>query len=196
MSRPQVVSGMEKHAFRLIPAGFATDLPLRKWKRASFPARKFKGTFVSKSRSGRARPAPVCPASTHVRVSVLPPGEAGAQDRLPRGWRAWRTNPVVCTAMCFVAQSCLTLCDAVDCSPPGSSVRGILLARTLERVAMPSSRGSSPPRDRTRVCCTGRWILYQLSHQGSTTISTWPARARGFLSTATVRAASHSRFTG
>ena len=42
-----------------------------------------------------------------------------------------------------VAQACLTLCDPVDCSPPGSSVHGILQARTLEGVAMPSSRGSS-----------------------------------------------------
>ena len=39
----------------------------------------------------------------------------------------------------------------VDCSPPGSSVHGILQARILERVAIPFSRGSSPPRDRTRV---------------------------------------------
>ena len=46
-----------------------------------------------------------------------------------------------------VAQSCLTLCDPMDCSPPGSSVHGILQARTLEWVAMPSSRGSSQPRD-------------------------------------------------
>ena len=40
-------------------------------------------------------------------------------------------------------QSYLTLCDTMDCSPPGSSVRGILQARILEWVAMPSSRGSS-----------------------------------------------------
>ena len=40
-------------------------------------------------------------------------------------------------------QSCLILCDPVDCSPPGSSVHGILQARKLEWVAMPSSRGSS-----------------------------------------------------
>ena len=40
-------------------------------------------------------------------------------------------------------QSCPTLCDLMDCSPSGSSVRGILQARTLEWVAMPSSRGSS-----------------------------------------------------
>ena len=41
------------------------------------------------------------------------------------------------------AHLCLPLCDPVDCSPPGSSVRGILQVRTLEWVAMPSSRGSS-----------------------------------------------------
>ena len=40
-------------------------------------------------------------------------------------------------------QSCLTLCDRVDCSPPGSSVHGILQARILGWIAMPSSRGSS-----------------------------------------------------
>ena len=44
-------------------------------------------------------------------------------------------------------QSCLTLCDPVDCSPAGSSVHGILLARILEWAAMPSSRGSSQCRD-------------------------------------------------
>ena len=52
-----------------------------------------------------------------------------------------------------VAQSCPTLCDPMDCSPPGSSVHGILQARTLEWVAIPSSRGSSRPRDQTKVCC-------------------------------------------
>ena len=38
-------------------------------------------------------------------------------------------------------------------SPPGSSVRGISQARILEWVAISSSRGSSPPRDRTRISC-------------------------------------------
>ena len=46
----------------------------------------------------------------------------------------------------LVAQPCLTLCDPMDCSPPGSSVHGILQARMLEWVTMPSSRGSSRPR--------------------------------------------------
>ena len=45
--------------------------------------------------------------------------------------------------------SCLTLCNTVDCSPPGSSVHGISQARVLEWVAISCSRGSSRPRDRT-----------------------------------------------
>ena len=51
------------------------------------------------------------------------------------------------------AQLCLTLCNPMDYSPPGSSVCGIFQARILEWVAMPSSRGSSPPRDRTHFSC-------------------------------------------
>ena len=46
-----------------------------------------------------------------------------------------------------VTQSCLTLCEPMDCSPPGSSVHEIFQARVLEWVVMPSSRGSSQPRD-------------------------------------------------
>ena len=51
----------------------------------------------------------------------------------------------------WVGESCLTLCDPTDCSPPGPSVHGILQARTLEWVAYPFSRGSSRPRNRTGV---------------------------------------------
>ena len=51
----------------------------------------------------------------------------------------------------LVAQSCPTLCDPMDYSPPGSSVHGILQARILEWVAVPFSRGSSQPRDQTQV---------------------------------------------
>ena len=46
-----------------------------------------------------------------------------------------------------VAQLCLTLCNPMDCSPPGSSVHGILQARVLEWAAISFSRGSSRPRD-------------------------------------------------
>ena len=49
------------------------------------------------------------------------------------------------------AQSCPTPCDPMDCSPPGSSVHGILQARKLVWVATPSFRGSSQPRDWTQV---------------------------------------------
>ena len=62
-----------------------------------------------------------------------------------------------------VSQSCPTLCDQMDCSPPGSSVYGIFQASILEWVAISYSRRSSQPRDRTHVSCdpcTGRWMLY------------------------------------
>ena len=51
----------------------------------------------------------------------------------------------------LVAQSCPALCDSAHCSPPGSSVHGVLQAGILAGVAMPSSRGSSQPRDRAQV---------------------------------------------
>ena len=53
--------------------------------------------------------------------------------------------------LCLGVQSCLNLCDPMDCSPPGSSVHRILQARILEWVAIPSSRGSSQPGDQTQV---------------------------------------------
>ena len=78
--------------------------------------------------------------------------------KLQRLWSVWRchSNPageglvlgcygIVC--VCSVAQLCLTLCDPMDCSPPGSSVHGILWARILEWVAISFSRRSSRPRD-------------------------------------------------
>ena len=52
------------------------------------------------------------------------------------------------------SQSCLTLCDPVDCSLPVSSVHGIFQARVLEWVAISFSRGSSQPRDQTWVSHT------------------------------------------
>ena len=60
-------------------------------------------------------------------------------------------------------QSCPTLCNPMNYSPPGSSVYGILQARTLQWVAVPSSRGSSQPRDWTCVSyisCIGQVVLY------------------------------------
>ena len=65
----------------------------------------------------------------------------------------------------LVAQSCLILCDPMDCSPPGSPDHGILQARILEWVAIPSSRGSSWPSD---------WPLVSCIADGSVTI--WATR--------------------
>ena len=58
------------------------------------------------------------------------------------------------------AQMHLTLCHLMDCSPPGSSVHGILQARILEWVAISSSRGSFQPQDQTHVSCIGKQVLY------------------------------------
>ena len=52
------------------------------------------------------------------------------------------------------------LCDPRDCSPTGFCVHGALQARILEWFAIPFSKGSSLPRDRTCVSCTGRQVLY------------------------------------
>ena len=57
----------------------------------------------------------------------------------------------------------LTLCNPMDCSPPGSSVYEVFQARILEQVAISSSRRPSQLRDETHVSCIswiGRWILY------------------------------------
>ena len=75
----------------------------------------------------------------------------------------WVTEPNCATLL----QSCPPLCDPMDCSPPGSSVHGILQARILEWIDISSPEGYSPPRDQTRisyVSCIGRQVLYQQRH--------------------------------
>ena len=77
-------------------------------------------------------------------------------------------SEIFSSVLCLASQSCLTLCDPMDCGPPGSSDHGVLLARVLEWVAMPSSRGSSQPRYWTQVSCiaggffTISWYLYSM----------------------------------
>ena len=64
-----------------------------------------------------------------------------------------------CAVLCLVAWLYPALCDPMDCGLLGSSVHGILQARILELGAIPSSRGSSQPRDQTQVCCiAGRFF--------------------------------------
>ena len=73
--------------------------------------------------------------------------EGGVMNLLSlRGVRQLGLEHLTSTEQCvcvLVAQSCLTLCDPTDCSPPGSSVHGISQSRILEWVAILSSRGSS-----------------------------------------------------
>ena len=77
------------------------------------------------------------------------------------------SNDIYYAVLCLVSWWYPTLWDPMVCSLPGSSVHGILQARILEWVAMPSSRGSSQPRGSNPGLPHCRWILYFLSHQGS-----------------------------
>ena len=75
----------------------------------------------------------------------------------------------VCVCVCvlvLVAQSSLTLCKPMDCSPPGSSVYGISQARIMEWVAIPFSGGSSRPRDQNQVSFIAARELHHFTHQG------------------------------
>ena len=68
---------------------------------------------------------------------------------------SWCYSSLSSVCCCLVAKSCLTRWDPVDGSLPGSSVHGISQARILGWVAISFSKGSSPPRGRTRVSCIG-----------------------------------------
>ena len=77
------------------------------------------------------------------------------------GWHHQLSGHAAAAAAAKSFQSCLTLCDPTDGSPPGSHILpGTLQARTLEWVAISYSRGPSWPRDQTHISCIGRQILY------------------------------------
>ena len=86
-------------------------------------------------------PRPGTPENSHTQVIQI-------SMNSPRGLHLDTKIYMLC-AQSF--QSCLTLCDPMDCSPPGSSVHRILQAKILERVVMLSFRGSSQPRDQTCI---------------------------------------------
>ena len=77
-------------------------------------------------------------------------------------------------------QSCPTLCHPMDCSPPGASGHGILQARILEWAVLPSSRGSSRPRDWSGISCSsctgGRFFTAALLIMPTATTQTWIQR--------------------
>ena len=72
--------------------------------------------------------------------------------------------------MCSVIQSCLTLCDPMDCSPPGFSAHGISQARILGWIAISSSRGSSQLRGQTCISCIGRLVFFTTEPPGKSEV--------------------------
>ena len=90
---------------------------------------------------------PVMELRSWVRSGEKEVDRAGVKENGPR----WSQDEVATCMRAKSLQLCPTLCDPVDQSLPASSVHGILQARILEWVTMPSSRGSSRPRDLTRA---------------------------------------------
>ena len=74
-------------------------------------------------------------------IQHLPLEESQRQVRDRSPWGYFFIYSILC--MCLITHLCLTLCNLMDCSPPGSSVNGILQARILEGVAI-SNQGSNP----------------------------------------------------
>ena len=121
----------------------------------------------------------------------LPPSLAGPRLRVGVGKQCiYTTADILCVhkgtldtqymymwVCVLVAQSCLTLCNPMDYSPPGYSVLGILQAGILEWVAIPFSRRSSWPRDgiqgttiwKTSVLQCSAFFMVQFSHMYMTT---------------------------
>ena len=106
-------------------------------------------------------------------------GSPCTQCRTPcLGSTMWGSDPLILRETSAIVcvhtkslHSCMTLCNSMDCSPPGSSVHEIFQARILEWVAIPSSRGSFPPRDWTHISyvfCIGSnySFIYEFPTQG------------------------------
>ena len=94
-------------------------------------------------------------AHTQMLMLCLPMLSASLQYQ---SWQIWvhldSCSQVIPFKWSEVAQSCPTLCDPMGCSLPGSSIHGIFQAIVLEWIAISFSRGSSQPRDQTRVSRT------------------------------------------
>ena len=89
----------------------------------------------------------------------------------PNMWRIIKVKPISqLYTGCVIAQSCLTVCHPMDCSPPSYSVSGIFQIRILEKVAIFVSRRSSWSRDWTLISCVGRYILYHCATYFSTEV--------------------------
>ena len=78
----------------------------------------------------------------------------------------WISKMCICVVQCLVAQSCPTLCNPMDCSPPGSSVHGGSPGKTIGVGWHSLHQGIFPTQGLNPGLLHCRQILYQLSHQG------------------------------
>ena len=77
--------------------------------------------------------------------------------------------------MCLVTQSCPTLCNSMDCSPPGSSVHGDSPGKNTGMGTLSLLQGIFSTQGANPGLLHCRWILYQQSHQGSPKMLKWVA---------------------
>ena len=110
------------------------------------------GGFLTKGRPGKSSNASVNVPPYHTNLNLLGATKyllyLKKENRGSWGLGQREGGEIYCAKS---VQSCPVLCDPMDCSPPGSSVHGILQARILEGVSMTFSRGSSQPRDGTHI---------------------------------------------
>ena len=129
-----------------------------------------KGQTLNKAKGGSdlsLRPALCGPGQVNGPLRASGPFTSGAvtgrRDKTQEALHESTQHAVLRLA----ARLCLTLCNPMDCSPPGSSVHGVLQVRILEWGAMACSRGSSQTQGSNPGLPHCRRILYHLSHQGS-----------------------------
>ena len=99
-----------------------------------------------------------CPPSFHSSVASESFSSTGCWTKPLVGTRGHHVRKSMLSFSCCLVQ---LFGDPINCSPPDSSVCGILQARILEWVGIPFSKVSSRPRDQTSISFIGRWILYQ-----------------------------------
>ena len=123
----------------------------------------------------------------HLRICCR--GSFSGHTSDPLNWQFWVWDPELCilmsspdnwdahcclrtTILMLVAQSCPTLFDSIDYSPPVSFVHGIVQARILQWVAIPFSKGSSWPRDGTwESCISGRFFIIWATNKGEVLVT-------------------------